>query len=124
MDKTRTNTPKRKLVERFRSSVFGTPPANETGEENARRFAETVAKLAKDARVIVMYPTYTKAADIGGWVWMMNAAWRARVLELLADAPVKEPKFHEPDSLDGWTFSAYSTVPVPRIAQLTLDQSL
>src|SRR5574343_110273 len=38
--------------------------------------------------------------------------------------PVKAAQFHEPDSLDGWTFSAYSTVPVPRIAQLTLDQSL
>lgn len=116
--------PRPSMMDRVRSRLFGTHPPGETGEQNAQRFVQTVATLAKDERVILMYPTYTKASYVGGWVWMMNAAWRARVLDLLKAAPVKDAQFHEPDSLDGWTFSAYSTVPVPRIAQLTLDQSL
>lgn len=111
-------------IAKARTKLFGTHPPKETGEENAQRFVHTVIAQAREHRVVIMYPSDTKAPWIGGWVWMMNEAWRTRVLELLADAPVKEPRFCPPDSLDGWTFTAYSTVPVPRIAQLTLDQSL
>lgn len=98
----------------------------ETGEQNARRFVETVARLAHDERVIICYPTgtWTQRCEARGWQWMMNERWRARVLDLLRLAPVRDPQFHAPDSLDGWTFTAYSTVPVPRIAQLELHQTL
>lgn len=128
MDATRTNPKRRSLMTRLRSSLLGSTPSDETGEENAHRFVRVVATLAREERVIICYPhgPFRKAKGGNhprcGWVWMLNPLWRARVLELLADAPVKEAKFHEPDELDGWTFSAYSTVPVPRIAQLTLDQ--
>lgn len=98
----------------------------ETGEQNARRFVKTVAELAKDKRVIICYPdgrnTFTNPAN--GWPWMMNAIWRARVLTLLQDVAVRGAEFSPPDSLDGWTFTAYSTVPVPRIASLTLEDTL
>lgn len=127
MDATRTNR-NRSLMTRLRSSLLGSTPSDETGEENAQRFVRVVSTLARDERVILCYPhgPFGKArggADPRcGWVWMLNPLWRARVLELLAAAPVKDAKFHEPDTMDGWTFSATSTVPVPRIAQLTLDQ--
>lgn len=113
---------------RFRSKLFGTVAPDETGEENAQRFVRVVSTLARDERVIICYPhgPFGKARGGGdprcGWVWMLNPLWRARVIDLLGGAPVKDAKFHEPDSMDGWTFSATSTVPVPRIAQLTLDQ--
>lgn len=103
------------------------PRAPETGEANARRFAATVVELALEERVIICYPRQGLQGAKGrehGWEWMLNPLWRARVLELLQDAPVRNAEFHPPDSLDGWTFSAYSTVPVPLIAQLDLSQSL
>lgn len=98
----------------------------ETGEQNARRFVETVARLAKDDRVLIFSPggIWHVRNERNGWVWMMNERWRARVLDLLRDAPIRDPDFSPPDSLDGWTFVAYSTVPVPRIAQLELNQTL
>lgn len=98
----------------------------ETGEDNARRFVAAVTQLAKDDRVILMYPHPVRSDGglRGNWQWMLNPAWRARVLELLQDAPVRGAEFSPPDSLDGWTFHAYSTVPVPRIAQLSLSDTL
>lgn len=97
--------------------------AGETGEQNAQRFAKMVVKVAHEDRVII--------CDAGrgyneryGWLWMMNAAWRERVMELLQGAPIKDARFCPPDDMEGWTFSAYSTVPVPRIAQLTLEDIL
>lgn len=120
-----TKKPKVSLLGRLQARLFWTHPKGETGEQNAQRFVAAVITEAREERVIIMYPTNAgRAHHRFGWVWMMNAAWRARVLELLQDAPVREPQFNPPDSLDGWTFSAYSTVPVPRIAQLTLDQTL
>lgn len=103
--------------------------STETGEQNAQRFVSTVREVAADNRFIEFYP---HPAWSGGahrrynWPWMINEAWRARVLELLRerDIPVRDAQFLPPDSLDGWTFSAYSTVPVPRVAQLRLDQVL
>lgn len=97
---------------------------NETGAENARRFVAAVEKLARDERMVQLFPHpgyHGVKHERYGWEWMMNPLWRERVLELLKDAPVKDATFHAPDSLDGWTFTAISTVPVPRIAQLTLE---
>lgn len=98
----------------------------ETGELNAQRFVKMVTEQARDERVIICYPhgTPTIRNPRVGWVWMLNPAWRERVLDLLKDAPVKGAAFSPPDTMDGWTFHAYSTVPVPRIAQLTLEDTL
>ena len=98
----------------------------ETGEQNAQRFVKTVAMMAKEGRVIIMYPHPVRSHGglAGNWQWMLNPAWRDRVMELLQQAPVRGAEFSPPDSLDGWTFHAYSTVPVPRIAQLSLNDSL
>lgn len=58
--------PRPSMMDRVRSRLFGTHPPGETGEQNAQRFVQTVATLAKDERVILMYPTYTKASYVGG----------------------------------------------------------
>jgi hypothetical protein len=115
------------LVRLYRSSIGMAPdPERETGEQNAQRFVRTVATLARDDRVIICYPHGIPSPNNRrvGWQWMLNPKWRERVLELLKDAPVRGADFSPPDSMDGWTFVAYSTVPVPRIAQLELDQAL
>lgn len=121
------NQPTRPLLKRLLALITRRPIPPETGEENARRFVEVVTDLAHEKRVVLCYP-HPGFRSIGGpengWVWMLNPLWRARVLELLAEAPVRGAEFHAPDNLDGWTFSAYSTVPVPRVAQLALDQTL
>lgn len=104
---------------------FKNKRSTETGEQNAQRFVRVVTTLAKDERVIICYPHPTRSrTERGGWIWMLNPAWRDRVLELLKNAPVRGAEFSPPDSLDGWTFHAYSTVPVPRIAQLSLNETL
>lgn len=100
---------------------------DETGEANARRFVSVVSRLAKDQRLIEMFPHEGwrgSKHERYGWEWMPNPLWRQRVLELLQDAPVKDARFHAPDSLDGWTFDAVSTVPVPRVATLSLEEAL
>lgn len=101
------------------------PP--ETGEANARRFVQTVAELAREQRVVICYPHpgfHGAKLREANWAWMLNPRWRERVMELLRDAPVRNAEFLPPDTMDGWTFTAYSTVPVPRIAQLELDQAI
>ncbi|QYW02162.1 hypothetical protein CPT_Sonora_060 [Stenotrophomonas phage Sonora] len=123
------NTKSASLKNWFRSKLLGRPPVDETGEQNARRFVEAVVRLAHDERVILCYPHQgLRASGRGdirfGWVWMLNPLWRARVAELLKDAPVRDVIFSEPDTMDGWTFSAHTTVPVPRVAQLALDEVL
>lgn len=115
------------MFAKLRRRLRGLPPVPETGEENAQRFVRVVSRLARDERMIICYPQTGYGGSPNertGWVWMINPKWQARVLELLKDAPVREPRFDPPDSMDGWTFSAYSTVPVPRIAKLDLNDRL
>lgn len=109
---------------RLLSKWKGDPkPTGETGEENAQRFVAAVVNRAHRERIIQMYPD-GKTWDIRcGWFWMVNEAWRARVLELLKNEPVQDARFSAPDDYDGWTFSAYSTVPVPYVAQLKLTDT-
>ena len=101
----------------------------ETGAQNAARFVATVTKLAEDERMVQLFPHpgfHGSKHERYGWEWMPNAAWRKEVNRLIAisKAPVKDARFHAPDSLDGWTFTAVSTTPLPRVAQLTLDDVL
>lgn len=106
---------------------FAARGSDETGEMNARRFVRVVTRIASDERIIQMVPHEGFRGvkrETHGWVWMLNPKWRERVLELLREAPVKDAQFHAPDSMDGWTFSATSTVPVPRIATLSLEETL
>lgn len=108
-------------------NIFRKKRAPETGEANARRFVVVVSKLAQDERLVTMLPHdgwHGSKHERYGWEWMPNPRWRERVLELLRAAPVKDAAFHAPDSLDGWTFTAISIVPVPRVATLSLEESL
>lgn len=103
-----------------------TPRPPEAGEDNAQRFAAVVVKAAHERRFIHCYPHagYRGVkSDEYGWEWMVNAEWRARVLALLADAPVTDCVFTAPDDLEGWTFSCRSTVGVPYIAKLSLKDA-
>ena len=122
------NKPRVTLLQKVVRTVTRRPIPEETGEANAQRFVEAVVDQAHEERVIICYPHPGYGGRGGpqhGWIWMLNPRWRDRVLELLAQgAPVREAQFHPPDDLDGWTFSAYSTVPVPRIAQLGLDETI
>ncbi len=105
--------------------LLGRQRIAETGEANAQRFVEAVTRLAREERVLIFYPysslMFGGTNERTGWIWMLNPLWQERVLELLKMAPVRDARFSPPDSLDGWTFTAYSTVPVPRIAKLGLD---
>jgi hypothetical protein len=100
----------------------------ETGAENARRFVTIVARLAAESRIVEMYPYPGRSNrnEHFGWQWMANSAWRKEVNRLLhaQRVPVKDARFHSPDSLDGWSFSCVSTVPLPRVATLTLEDTL
>jgi len=99
----------------------------ENGEMNAQRFVRTVCYLCKKQRHITMFPYGDHKRNDGerfGWRWMQNAQWRARVLQLLADKPVKAPAFEEPDKLEGWTFHAVSTVGVPLIELVELGDAI
>lgn len=110
-------------------SIFRKTKSAETLAQNALRFCSVAAKLAEDERLVAMYPhpgwrtSRNDRFERYGWVCMPNPLWRERVLNVLnaRQAKVKDATFHAPDSLDGWTFTAISTVPVPRIAQLTLE---
>lgn len=108
--------------------LFRTSKRKETGDQNAQRFVETVLREAKDVRLIVcrMDSGYAgRKSELCGWIWMPNPRWRAKVLDLLTSSDcVTDFKFTPPDALDGWTFHATSTVPVPRVAFLELDQTL
>lgn len=100
----------------------------ETGKRNAERFVATVLRAAREGRLIVCRMDAgfrERKSELCGWQWMPNDAWRAYVLAMLKISnDVCDCKFSPPDALDGWTFRADSTVPVPRVASLTLDQSL
>lgn len=109
--------------------LFRKKPAPETGAENARRFVAVVTRLAADSRIVEMLPHdgwRGSKHERYGWQWMANPAWRKEVNRLLHTqrAPVKDIRFHAPDSLDGWSFTAISTVPLPRVASLSLEESL
>lgn len=108
--------------------LFRRQRVKETGAENAQRFVDMVKRRAHDERMVLAYPSgkWTASNDHLGWVWMINPQWRKRVHALIAKqrVPVKDVRFHAPDSMDGWTFSATSTVPVPRVATLTLEETL
>jgi hypothetical protein len=93
---------------------------NETGAENAQRFANAVIEAAQEHRFIVFYADGRPA-----WPWMSNAEWRLKVRGLLDDGPVEGVRFHEPDNLDPeWSFSAYSAVTQTRVQTLSLDDKL
>lgn len=108
----------RNLVRR----LYGRPALAETGEENAARFVRVVTSLAKEGRVLHLSSSPHRRGELGDWVWMNNPLWRARVLELLKDAPIKSPTFLPPDNFDLWSFLAISTVSEPRIAKLSLSE--
>lgn len=102
----------------------------ETGYENAQRFCDLVEKLAMEHRIIAMYPHpgYRSINDEGryGWVWMANEQWRKMVGQCLYERKVslKSAEFHAPDSIEGWCFTAISNAPAPRVALLSLEDSL
>ncbi len=96
----------------------------ETGEENAQRFVKVVGRLATEERHIVMSASPIVNSERGGWVWMHNAEWRARVKELLADYPVGFPTFHKADHLGDSSFSAISRSPTHKIEQLSINDTL
>lgn len=114
------------MIRVLRNLLPGAPLVPERGEDNARRFVQVVEKLARERRLIECYPHngyHGHKTERHGWYWMSNPEWRARVLQLLADASVRGATFCAPDDFDGWSFHCYSIVHTPRVALLTLEES-
>ena len=107
-------------ITRLLYRLIGHVPNTETGEENAQRFVAVVLRLVAEQRHVVLSSEPRRLSEMGGWTWMYNRRWRARVLELLRDAPLRDAKFVEPDNFDLWTFSTISQAKAPRIETLDL----
>jgi len=94
----------------------------ETGGDNVSRFVRRVLDEAQHTRIVILRPD---GARSGQWPWMENSSWRHAVEDRLAESDqVYGAVFHCPDSLDGWSFCCYSVDPKPKVAGLSLDDTL
>lgn len=106
----------------------GSQRSTETLRQNAMRFVQVVERIAKEQRYVQMFPHLGYRGVKGeqyGWIAMPNHQWRELVIEQLQrNRMVDDPCFVPPDHLDGWTFSARSIVPTPRVALLGLEERI
>lgn len=112
----------------FLRMLLRRPPPTETLRANAERFVAVVQEMAREQRYIQMFPHvgyHGRKTAAHGWIAMPNLHWRCLVQKLLIEGGmVTDAQFHEPDSLDGWTFSAVSIFPTPRVALLNLEDKI
>lgn len=126
---TSTSTQVRIIEMEFFRRLTKKTRSNETGLQNAERFVTALESLAERHRLIEMFPHpgfHGVKGEQYEWVWMPNVCWRDVVKHLIQErkSSVRDVQFHAPDSMDGWTFSAISTTPLPRVAHLSLDETL